>query len=211
MFNGKNCVGCCPERQGHHDCPFENGMCIKFSFKKVSRVKHGKHCALPTPQGSYPGTSMPVTQQTMRKGKMVCGGVNPPYAQIMMLLWLPGPSFCWQGPWCRSIFDLTSTANHRDQAQCQEEVGLFAYWAGASEVGGKTAWQGGTVEKNRSNAYRQTNLEECRQTNKQERKRVQGGYLWGNKISTVRWWWSEEELWGVGSSRKTLAIPREVC
>lgn len=117
---------------------------------------------------------------------MVCGGVNPPYAQIMMLLWLPGPSFCWQGPWCRSIFDLTSTANHRDQAQCQEEVGLFAYWAGASEVGGKTAWQRGTVEKKRSNAYRQTNLEECRQTNKQERMRERTGRVSG-VIKSQQW------------------------
>lgn len=49
-----------------------------------------------------------------------------------------GPSFCWQGPQCRSIFDLTSTANQRDGAECQREVSLFAYWA---SNGGRNVWK----------------------------------------------------------------------
>lgn len=89
---------------------------------------------------------MPVTRQTMRKGRMACGGDNPPYTQITPALWLPGPSFCWQGPYCRSIFDLTSTANHRDEAGCWEEVGLFAYWTWASKVGGNV-WTGARRRK----------------------------------------------------------------
>lgn len=31
-----------------------------------------------------------------------------------------------------------------------------------------------------------------------------------NKISTVRCWWSEEELWGGGSSWRALPVPREM-
>lgn len=128
---------------------------------------------------------MPVRRQTMRKGRMACGGDNPPYAQITPPLWLPGPSFCWQGPQCRSIFDLTSTANHRDGAECQEEVGLFAYWAGASRVGGNECekrneknWWGRTVkqsgvEDTGSNTYKQNKCSP-RQTNKQTNKEQRG-------------------------------------
>lgn len=170
----------------------------------------------------------------MRKGRMACGGDNPPYAQITPPLRLPGPSFCWQGPQCRSIFDLTSTANHRNGAQCQEEVGLFAYWAGASKVGGnvrkgmrrragrglgkysRTEWGSRITHTGRINqvAHKQTNKEdkgECR-----ERGFVTQWVFWdpenlgGNKISTVRWWRSEEELWGDGSSWRAQPISREV-
>lgn len=40
---------------------------------------------------------MPVTRQTMRKGRMACGGDNPPYTQITPALWLPGLPFVDRG------------------------------------------------------------------------------------------------------------------